>query len=243
MKTAETLEKEAIRAAGCEDWQQAIRYNQAIIRLSPKNISALNRLAWAYAEVGKIKQAKTTYKRVLTFDKYNLIANKNLARLTIIQEKQPIRKIPLKKVSSLFLEEAGKTKVISLVRLASPKTLANLSCGELVKLDVKKRFISVRSDNNRYLGTLPDDVSFRLLRLIKGGNKYRAWIKGVDKDNLQIFIRELRRGKKYKDVTSFPTLGVDYSPYLSPKKIYEERPEMTPTGEEEPTEEDQQDWR
>jgi len=232
MKSLEALERKAIKAAGGKNWAEAEKINLFILKLQPKNIAALNRLAWAYAEQGKIKEAKTSYKKVLAIDKYNLIASKNLKRLSGATKEGLVTKTPIKKISSLFLEEAGKTKVVSLVRLAPPKVLATLRCAEPVKLIPKKKSISVRNAHDRYLGIIPDDLSFRLLKFIKRGNKYKAWIKGVEKQNLQIFIREIKRTPKSKNIPSFPSSsGGDYIPYFPPDSVHQEKPEMTPTGE------------
>jgi tetratricopeptide (TPR) repeat protein len=232
MKSIEDLEKNAIRAAVKKDWNQAIRINLSVLKIEPENISALNRLAWAYTELGKTKKAKTAYNKVLKIDKYNLIAAKNLKRLAALAKKQPAE-VPADKTHSLFIEESGKTRVVSLVRLAPSQVLAGLQCAEPIELVPKKRFICVRDRNNCYLGILPDDLSFRLLKMIKGGNQYQAWIKSVDKQSLQIFIRETKRGPKFKNVHSFPTSTTDYRPYLSPESVHKEKPKMTPTGEDE----------
>jgi hypothetical protein len=213
----EALEKEALKAAREEDWPKATQTNLKILKLLPQNTTTLNRLAWAYKNLGQIKKAKNAYKKVLRIDKNNLIANKNLGRFTAVRKDQPIVQSQSKKNPSLFLEEAGKTKVVSLIKLTSPKVLASLHCAQMVELVPRKKCISIKDRDNRYLGSLPDDISFRLLKLIKKGNQYQAWIKSIQKQNLKIFIRESKRSPKLQNLPSFP---IDSSNHLKHKENF-----------------------
>jgi len=49
---------------------------------NPKDISTLNRLGRAFWEINEIEKANKTYKKVISIDPFNPIANKNLKRLT-----------------------------------------------------------------------------------------------------------------------------------------------------------------
>ena len=223
------LEKQAVQAAIKGSWEQAVDLNRQLIKENPKNIAALNRLARAYWELGKISQAQKTYRKVLTFDPYNSIATKNLQRLVKKRKKSKQKKIDYP--SNLFLEEPGKTKTIKLIRLASAEVLSELSNGQPVKLEPKKRAISVTTEDKVYLGTIPDDLSLRLIIFIKGGNRYQDFIKAIDRQNLEIFVREVFRSKRFRNLPSFSPSGGGYLSYLSPETIYKGRPETTPTGE------------
>ncbi len=215
MDRTDELEKQSLLAASEKKWPQAIEANLALIKLQPKNISALNRLAWAYLETGKKTLAKLTYKKVLCLDPYNLIANKNLIKIDAFHQKiSPSGSI--KEISSFFLEEPGKTKVVSLNRVAAPETLANLHCAQEIQLASRKKSICIRSQQDEYLGVLPDDLAFRLKKLLAYGNQYRAWIKGIEKNGLQIFIRETVHSPKIPNYVSFPPTKKDYVPVPFP---------------------------
>jgi tetratricopeptide (TPR) repeat protein len=229
--TNDDLEKQAVQAAIKGTWQKAIQLNRQIIKEDSKNIGALNRLARAYWELGKVDEAQKSYRQVLKLDPYNSIATKNLQRLVKKRKKGKQKKISLS--GNLFLEEPGKTKTIKLIRLASAEVLSELNSGQSVKLEPKKRTISVISEDKVYLGTVPDDLSLRLIKLINGGNRYQAFIKGVDRQHLDIFVREVFRSKRFHNLPSFSPSGSTYISYLSPETIHEERPETAPTGEEE----------
>jgi tetratricopeptide (TPR) repeat protein len=233
META-LLEKQAIQAALTQAWEKAVGINKKLLKIQPGDVAALNRLGRAYWELGKLTEARKTYKKVLTIDRYNPIASKNLKRLV---GQKSITKKPLQKEllspGEIFLEEPGKTKVIKLVRLASPQILNQLSSSHPVTLVPRKRNISVLSEDGTYLGTIPDDLSQRLVNFIKGGNRYQAFVKGVGHQHLEIFIREVFRSRKFQKIPSFPPSSSSYIPFLAPETIHEEKPEVTPTGEEE----------
>jgi hypothetical protein len=228
------LEKQAIQAALSKAWEKALKINKKLLKLQPNDVGTLNRLGRALLELGKLTEARKTYKKVLTIDRYNPIASKNLARLAgqkSITKKPPHPESPY--LGEIFLEEPGKTKVIKLVRLSSPQILNQLSSSDPLTLVPRKRIISVLSENGTYLGTIPDDLSQRLVNFIKGGNRYQAFVKGVDHQHLEIFIREVFRSQKFRNIPSFPPSPSNYIPFLAPETIHEEKPEVTPTGEEE----------
>lgn len=204
MEDSALLEQQAIKAAMKGAWDQAIELNQKILKQQPNNIAALNRLARAFWEKGNLASARKSYRQVLSIDRYNIIASKNLKRLAD-QEKTPIKKEIKKKTAerAVFLEEPGKTKVVKLVRLASPEVLSELDSADEVLLTPKQHTISATDLDGTYLGTIPDDLSHRLLRLIKGGNRYQAFVKAVDRQNLEIFIRETKRASRFRNLPSF----------------------------------------
>jgi Tfp pilus assembly protein PilF len=71
---------DAIQAALQQDWKTAITLNTEILKTDKKNTDAYNRLGFAYLKSGQIKKAKETFEKVLTLDRYNQIASKNLQK-------------------------------------------------------------------------------------------------------------------------------------------------------------------
>lgn len=207
--TKDSLNHLAIEAALSYDWEKAVELNKEIIKETPQDTDSLNRLARAYFELGRFPQAKKIYQEVLALDPYNVIAQKNLKKVASFKKGAKNGSFnhngaPKPHISpALFLEEAGVTKVISLLKLAEPQKLSVLSPGELVTLALKNRGITVTDENNNYLGVLPDDLSHHLIRLISGGNKYQCLIKSVKPNSLSILIREIVRSKKFKNQPSF----------------------------------------
>ena len=223
---------DAIGAALVQDWKKAISINTAILKSDKADIDAYCRLGFAYLKSGQFLAAKRTYQKVLGLDQYNQIATKNLKKLASLKKKD-IEDIFCTTLSPMiFLEEPGKTKIVECVHVAPSNVLSTLSAGQEITLKVKPHGVDVRQ-NNTYIAALPDDISFKLGRMIAGGNTYQAIIKSVDKKSVKVLLRELTRGKKFAKQPSFTST----TSYVSFAKTTRENPDMTPTGEDGDTEE------
>lgn len=199
------LHQQAIEAALDSKWELALKLNKQIIKVDPQNIDALNRLAKAEMELGKGNLAKKYYSEVLKIDPYNPIALKNLKIMKSFKATGQIC-VPNSQgrlSPSLFLQEPGKTKMVSLLKVAEPQKLSQAFCGMRVEMAVKNRKITIVDSNGNYLGVLPDDVSHHLLRLFKGGNKYELFVKSIRVNSLSVIIKEIFRSKKFKNQPSF----------------------------------------
>jgi tetratricopeptide (TPR) repeat protein len=199
------LERKAIDAALNCKWQQALELNLEIIKQEPNSVECLNRLAKSYFELGNLKDSQKFYKEVLDLDPYNSIAQKNLKKIALFKETG--NSVTSNHHSTLsaafFVSEPGITKSVTLIKVAEPQRLMSLSPGISVNLVMKNRGISVVDMDNKYLGVLPDDIAFHLMKLIKGGNKYSAFIQSVKQNGLIILVREVFRSKKFKNQASF----------------------------------------
>ncbi|MDP3973815.1 MAG: tetratricopeptide repeat protein [Candidatus Daviesbacteria bacterium] len=200
-----TLNHKAIDAALDCKWEEALRINKQIIKLDPQNIDALNRQAKAYTELGKLNLAKKVYSEVLKVDPYNPIAQKNLKILRSFKSsgKPHITNGDMRLSPALFLQEPGKTKIVSLLKVAEPQKLSQIYCGMAVEMIVKNRKLTVADHEGNYLGVLPDDICHHLLRLLRGGNKYTLYIKSIRVNGLSVLIREIFRSKRFKNQASF----------------------------------------
>lgn len=212
----ELLTQLAIDAALNSNWSEAAKINQKILTLEENNVEALNRLAKAFMCAGQIDKAQKTYKKTLELDQYNIIAKKNVEKITKLTAGATIGTSKTNghtikdmnsnghvNLSTVFLFEPGKTKTINLLNLASPAVLAALNCGDTVVIVPKKHSITISTQEGIYLGALPDDVSFKMLTLIAGGNRYEAFVKYATTKSLTIFIREVERAAKYVNQPSF----------------------------------------
>ncbi len=194
---------DAINALLKGDLERAIELNSKLIKENPKDLEALNRLAFAYNATGNGKKARELYKKVLKFDSTNQIALKNIKKIPSDAPSSTRKKRPVVAISNdLFIEEVGKTKIISLVNTAQPKKLKELQVGQTVDLVIKrsKIFALVNED---FIGKLPDNLSIRLLKFFKGGNKYETYIKSVEGSDVKVFIKEVKRSIRFKNQPSF----------------------------------------
>ncbi len=196
------LHLEAIQTALKGNWEKAVEINSLILKESPEDIDALNRLAFAFTSLGNARKAKHTYQKVLSLDAQNIIALKNLKRLSTTDAKKMSGSSPIS-MNNIFIEEPGKTKVIELINIADQKRLSKLLCGEMLSLQVKRMKIFLLNTDQEYAGMLPDDLSKRLIKFMKGGNKYEAFVKTVNNHKLTVLLREIKRSPRLKNQPSF----------------------------------------
>lgn len=201
MITLSKLRTQAIAAAKNNNWTAAIDANESILNETPSDISALNRLGLAYMQLGETKKAKDSFKKALEIDKTNNIAKKQLDRIASKQN-SPIPSFNREH----FIEEPGKTKIVELRRLAGKQVLDQLSVGKTCKLVPKKRFISVENEDGTYIGSLPEDISFRITKLIESGNTYSCRVHTTTNNQCAVYLKELTRSKRNEDIHSFPSM-------------------------------------
>lgn len=228
--TDRSLPDQAVKAALAQNWKEAVHINLAIIKESKTDIEALCRLGYAYLKSGHIKEAKKAYERVLTLDQYNQIAEKNLLKLATLKKKNLESDGAAAISPMMFLEEPGITKVIDCIHVAPPQTLSTLSPGQDVSLKSKNHCVEIRTTQHTYLGALPDDISFRLIKLLAAGNTYRAIVKSIEKNSLKVLIRETGRGKRFANQPTFAAT-TSYVPFARGITTAD-APDMTPTGED-----------
>ena len=184
----ENLTQKSINLALVCNWKDAIKTNLLILTNDSEDIDALNRLAHAYFASGAITNAKKISLKVLKINPTNNIAIKALEKYN--QSKQKIKLLEKYVFSpSDFIEEPGKTKLTSLINLGSLKTYSCLNTGTEVLLTPHAHKVSVTTINGEYIGKLTDDLSSRLRKFIKSGNKYKVLIKSASKGRVTIFIK------------------------------------------------------
>lgn len=224
MPTADSL-NHAVSAALLHNWSGAKSANESILKQKPDDIDALNRLAYAFVQLGKLKEAKRYYKKVILLDSYNQIAKKNLLKLNHVKKPAPTSSLDAPLSPSFFLEEPGKTKSISLINTAPFSILSSLTTGKEVFLCPKRHTIEVRDGQKIYLGALPDDLSFRLIRCLKAGNSYQVFTKNISKKSLVVFVKEITRSKKLRNQPSFIPQSADYQATIHKEVISEDADE------------------
>jgi tetratricopeptide (TPR) repeat protein len=192
------LRRQAIQAAKDSQWQTAVELNQSIVGQEPADTGALNRLGMALVQIGQTDEAQKVFKNTLEIDKTNVIAKKQLTKL-----KNNWTITPPTFSQQSFIEEPGKTKTIELHRLAGRKVLETLSLGQTCSLKSKNRYISVET-GDQYVGALPEDVSFRLTKLINSGNEYSCMIYSTSDNTCRVYLKEEFRSKKNTYIHSFP---------------------------------------
>ena len=197
------LKDQAIKSALNNNWTEAIQINLAILQENPKDLDSLNRLGFSYLKCQQYKKAKEAFENVISFDKTNPIAVKNLKKIQALSANKTKENSNINSIDGLFIQETGKTKAIELRNLADKKILLLLETADAVNLVIKRSKVFVQKEDKTYIGMLPDDIGMRLISLINGGNEYQACIMNADDRKVTIFVKEVKKSKKFANQPSF----------------------------------------
>jgi tetratricopeptide (TPR) repeat protein len=215
------LSKEAIDLALQGRWEEAEALNRDIIEKFPSDVEAHNRLGRALTESGDFDGAKEAYLKALELVPENVIAKKNLARLTSLSESMSTFKSNPRKASTskaqarrvaldLFITEVGQAGVVNLHNVASVDVLAKMGFGDKVHLKAKKQHLIVTNQGGEYLGDVEPRQGLRLLKLMRGGNRYDAAILHVEEDKAQVLIKEIYQHPSQVGRPSFPVKATEH---------------------------------
>ena len=215
------LSKEAIDLALQGRWEEAEALNRDIIEKFPSDVEAYNRLGRALTELGDFDKAKEAYLRALELAPENAIAKKNLARLTSLSKpmttlkssphKTSVSKAQARRVAlDLFITEVGKAGMVNLHSVAPVEVLAKMGFGDQVHLEAKKQRLIVTSESGEYLGEVEPRQGLRLIKLIRGGNRYDAAILNVEEDKVQVIIKEVYQHPGQVGHPSFPVRATEH---------------------------------
>jgi tetratricopeptide (TPR) repeat protein len=212
--------KNAIALAMQGRWREAVAANQELIESFPNDVDAYNRLGKAYTELGEYALAREAYTKAIGLDSYNIIAQKNLRRLSYLAEAPATPEVESDKAKpQYFIEDMGKAGVVHLYQLAPKEVLAKILAGDKVNLCVNDISLAVENGRGEYLGLVEPRHALRLVRLIEGA----------------VIIREVYQDARQVGQLSFPPKGTEnLRPYLSDKMLRRELEGELPG--EEPTE-------
>ena len=215
-------------------WREAVAANQDIIASFPNDFDAYNRLGRAYIELGEYSQAKEAYERAVELDPHNVIAQKNLRRLSYLEGAVAGSEADSDKAEPQhFIEETGKTGVVDLYHMAPQEILAKMVAGDRVYLKIDGSGLTVENGRGEYLGQVDSKHGQRLIKLMEGGNRYTAAIVSSTEDKVTVIIREVYQDPSQAGQLSFPSKGVEsLRPYLSDKMLRRELEHMEALAEE-----------
>jgi len=202
--------QEAIALAMQSRWQEAVAVNQSIVESFPTDIDVYNRLGRAFIELGDFARAKEAYGQALELDSNNVIAERNLQRLSLLSESRvPVKEERREVAPNLFIGDMGKSGVVNLQNLAPQEVLARMTAGNQVYLEVRGQQLVVQNEGGEYLGRVDPQYGFRLAKLIEGGNQYTVAIVSLDNDRAKVLIREVFQHPSQLGRLSFPVKAVE----------------------------------
>jgi tetratricopeptide (TPR) repeat protein len=222
------LAERAINLAMSGNWTEAVEVNRRLIEELEPDVEAWNRLGKAYAQLGRIADARGAYEAALKLDPSNTIAQRNLHRLASIKEEaMPAGSADGKRAEpDFFIEETGKTVATSIFSDAPKEALARVAAGDMLDMRREGDVIAVTTRSGERLGVLEGKLSARLIELQAGGNEYAVATVAVNPDRreLRVLVRELRQSPQLAGRVSFPAeTTTGFRAYIKGSVIREER--------------------
>jgi tetratricopeptide (TPR) repeat protein len=209
------ISEQAVELAMQSRWAEAAEVNGQLIETYPKEIAAHNRLGKALMELARYEESREAYNHALRIDPTNGIAQKNLQRIETLMEDSIARERSTAPVDpAVFIEEAGRTTITSLIELAPTEVLAKMNAGDRLELRVEGTNVLCYTPSGDALGRLEPKLRQRLIRLIGLGNEYSAVVTAVDEEALRVIIRETHRDPSMGSRTSFPASGDAFRGYV-----------------------------
>ncbi len=202
------LAEHAINLAMSGSWEEAVEVNRRLVEEFDPDVEAWNRLGKAYAQLGRIAEARGSYDAALALDPSNAIAQRNRQRLATLREEAQVTGSEDGRQAdpAFFIEETGKTAATALFSDAPKETLARVAAGDLLSMRREGDVMAITTRSGDRLGVLEGKLSARLVELQGGGNEYAVATISVNssKRELRVLIREMRQSPQLAGRVSFP---------------------------------------
>lgn len=209
-RSLQLYSNQAIALAAQGRWDEAVRLNRTLLELFPSDVATYNRLGKALGELGEYAQAREAYSQALRLDPHNNIASKNVQRLSYLQGSVAGAKADNRRFAPhMFIQESGKTAMVSLNQLASRAVLATVTVGDEVYLRVEGQRLLVQDAGNNLIGEVEPRYGRRLVKLIQGGNKYSAVIGAVGAEDVRVIVQETYHDPSLAGSPSFAPNGAE----------------------------------
>ena len=207
---------EAVQLAIAGKWDDAVKLNKFIVESFGADEETQNRLGKALSELGKLKDAKAAYEAALKLNPMNSIAKKNAARInTLLHQKEGLKVGGTRVDLNLFVEEMGKTIITALEGSASD-ICSKVAAGDVAELRVDDDGIVAETSRGVKLGTLEAKLARRLIKFMRGGNRYQGGVTACDGNTVKLIVRETYQDPKFAGKPSFPMRRkreVEFRPY------------------------------
>jgi hypothetical protein len=232
-KTRRQMIDQARATASAGEWDDVLTINQNIIDRFPKDADAYNRLGRAHLELRQFGSAYDSYSAALKIDPANMIARRNLHRLELLRRQHPSDEVggdgvaPLPEIpqTNVFIEEVGKTWVDELVNAEPLESLAEVSSGERLYLEIDGDRILVKRKDGHRLGEVDAKTAGRLIQLIQSGNRYDVYALGLSRVSLRVILREVYKDPAQAGKVSFPRQISQTRAYLRDRDLLRQRDE------------------
>ena len=208
---------DAVQLAIAGNWDEAVKLNKFIIENLGADEESQNRLGKALSELGKLKEAKAAYEAALKLNPLNSIAKRNAARINALLHQKEGLKVGGTRVDlNLFVEEMGKTIITTLDGNAGTDICSKVAAGDVAELKIEGDGIVAETSRGVRLGTLEPKLARRIMKFMRGGNRYQAGVTSCDGNTVKLIVRETYQDPHFAGKPSFPMRRkreVEFRPY------------------------------
>jgi len=216
LKPRSQYAEDAVQLAIAGKWDDAVKLNKFIIDSFGADEETQNRLGKALAELGKLKDAKAAYEAALKLNPMNSIAKRNAARInTLLHQKEGLKVGGTRVDLNLFVEEMGKT-IITTLENAAPDICSKVAAGDVAELRSEGDGIVAETSRGVRLGLLEAKLARRLIKFMRGGNRYQAGVTSCEGATVRLIVRETYQDPHFAGKPSFPMRRkreVEFRPY------------------------------
>jgi len=235
LKPRSQYAEDAVQLAIAGKWDEAVKLNKFIIDSFGADEETQNRLGKGLSELGKLKEAKASYEAALKLNPMNSIAKKNAARINALLHQKEGLKVGGTRVDlNLFVEEMGKTVITTVDVPASPDICSKVAAGDVAELKIEGDGVVAETSRGVRLGSLEAKLARRLIKFMRGGNRYQAGVTSCDGNVVKLIVRETYQDPHFAGKPSFPMRRkreVEFRPYT--KESLLTRGAVVFTGDEE----------
>ena len=230
---------EAVQLAIAGKWDEAAKLNKFIIESFGTDEETQNRLGKALSELGKLKDAKAAYEVALKLNPMNSIAKKNAARINALLHQKEGLKVGGTRVDlNLFVEEMGKTVITTLENPPGSDICSRVAAGDVAELRVDGDGVVAETSRGVKLGLLEAKLARRLIKFMRGGNRYQAGVMACEGTSVKLIVRETYGDPKFAGKPSFPMRRkreVEFRPYTKESLLAREVEIFAGEDDEEPS--------
>jgi hypothetical protein len=230
--------EDAVQLAIAGKWDEAVKLNKFIVENFGADEETQNRLGKALSEMGKLKEAKAAYEAALKLNPMNSIAKKNAARINALLHQKEGLKVGGTRVDlNLFVEEMGKTVITTVDSPASADICSKVAAGDVAELRVDGDSIMIETSRGVRIGSLEAKLARRLIKFMRGGNRYQAGVTSCDGNTVKLIVRETYQDSRFAGKPSFPMRRkreVEFRPYTKESLLARDVEAFGDDEEEEP---------
>jgi hypothetical protein len=217
LKPRSQYAEDAVQLAIAGKWDDALKLNKFIIDSFGADEETQNRLGKALSELGKLKEAKAAYEAALKLNPMNSIAKRNAARINALLHQKEGLKVGGTRVDlNLFVEEMGKTVITTIDNPPAADICSKVAAGDVAELRIDGDGIVAETSRGVRLGSLEAKLARRLIKFMRGGNRYQAGVTSCDGNTVKLIVRETYQDPRFAGKPSFPMRRkreVEFRPY------------------------------